>query len=360
MIVRHFGAEFEELIGKVLIAQGYSVTLGARKPHAPNGRVREIDIIARNADGMVLPVEVKLSVRASATLSMLRDASSIAGSLKDFAVKTTPLLVYGADIEPSRRAWAEHEFQIQIWDRGLLLRNAGPLQLELESFFDEFVRQHQKPGGSPPAVSMAPPALEQAEPEADPQPAPKGDALIAKLAGVAPGQKNAKAYETVCQDIISYLFSDDLRDVRSQKRTTDGINIYDLVYRVAPKHPFWITLTRDFRARVVLFECKNYGKPIGAMEVFTTERYLSASALRPICFVLSRKPPHQHAVQAASGVMRESGKLLVFLSDTDLVKMLRAKDAQLKEGGTPEERQANDPTEVLDQTIYDFIAGLPR
>jgi hypothetical protein len=156
------------------------------------------------------------------------------------------------------------------------------------------------------------------------------------------------------------LFGDDLRDVRSQKRTTDGVNIYDLIYRVRPKHRFWTTLTRDFRARVVLFECKNYGKPIGAAQVFTTERYLSASALRPVCFVLTRKPAHPHAVQAASGAMRETGKLLVFLSDVDVEKMLDAKDAQLKEGGSTQEMEDNDPTEVLDQAVYDFIAGIPR
>jgi hypothetical protein len=198
------------------------------------------------------------------------------------------------------------------------------------------------------------------EPTAEPLPAPKGELLKAKLKAVNPGRKDAKGYEEVCKDIIEYLFGDDLRDVRSQKRTTDGVNIYDLIYRVRPKHRFWTTLTRDFRARVVLFECKNYGKPIGAAQVFTTERYLSASALRPVCFVLTRKPAHPHAVQAASGAMRETGKLLVFLSDVDVEKMLDAKDAQLKEGGSTQEMEDNDPTEVLDQAVYDFIAGIPR
>lgn len=58
--------------------------------------------------------------------------------------------------------------------------------------------------------------------------------------------------------------------------------------------------------------------------------------------------------------MRETGKLLVFLSDVDVEQMLDAKDAQLKEGGSAQEMEDNDPTEVLDQAVYDFIAGIPR
>ena len=96
---------------------------------------------------------------------------------------------------------------------------------------------------------------------------------------------------------------------------------------------FWETLTRDFRARVVVFECKNYSEPLGPLEVYTTERYMSLGALRPICFVLSRKPVHAHAELAAFGAMRKfGGKLLIFLSDEDLVAMLRMRAAQLRDG----------------------------
>lgn len=357
---RKVWTEFEDIVRKIIRSLGFDVDLRFRRPYGPGAHIREIDILARNSDGVVLPVEVKLTMRERVALSQLRDASSQTASMRDTAINTRPLLVYGAYIDPARRVWAEEEFRIEIWDRELLLHKAGPVFEELNQFFADVDEKRSQSS----AVTMTPaPTMRFALPDqelSDPQPEPPGEALITSLAALPAGKKDAKTYETICKDIIDYLFGDDLRDVRSQKRTTDGLNIYDLIYRVSPKHPFWVTLTRDFRARVVLFECKNYGKPIGAMQVFTTERYLSASALRPICFVLSRKPAHPHAVQAASGAMRESGKLLVFLSDDDLIKMLRAKDAQLKEGGSVAEMQANDPTEILDQTIYDFVAGLAR
>jgi hypothetical protein len=38
-------------------------------------------------------------------------------------------------------------------------------------------------------------------------------------------------------------------------------------------------------------------------------------------------------MEAASGAIREAGKLFVFLSDDDLVQMIKMKDAQLQTGG---------------------------
>lgn len=57
--------------------------------------------------------------------------------------------------------------------------------------------------------------------------------------------------------------------------------------------------------------------------------------------------------------MREAGKLLIFLSDKDLGEMLEVRDAQISDSKDPVD-QDNDPTILLDQKIYDFIARLPR
>lgn len=356
--IRRYYLDFEALVAQVLEELNYEVELASRRKRSDS--IHEIDIVARLPDGAVLPVEVKFFSRV--TLARLRDDSSLTARLKQFASKSRPLLVYSSDIEPSRRVWAQEEFQIEVWDRSILLGKAGlRTRAALEQLFAQYEESRAaKPAPATPDLGMISAPAPEPQPTPEPLPAPKGKHLKARLRAIDAGRKDAKDYEAVCKDIIEYLFGDDLRDVRSQKRTTDGVNIYDLIYRVRPKHRFWTTLTRDFRARVVLFECKNYGKPIGAAQVFTTERYLSASALRPICFVLTRKPAHRHAVQAASGAMRETGKLLVFLSDVDIEQMLDAKDAQLKEGGSAQEMEDNDPTEVLDQAVYDFIAGIPR
>jgi len=360
MIYDNRWIHFENLVGQVLQELGYSIELSSqRSRHLP---LRQIDIIAREADGAVRPVEVKLTNRTKVSLALLRDASAQTADLRPYANSTVPLLVFGAIVDHAHRLWAEREFNIEVWDRDILLSKTKNSFLDLQMFFDEHNRStiEQEERGARAKETPSPAQVSTIDLSLDPPPLPQGDMLINKLQSIDAGKAHAKRYEEACRDIIAYLFGDDLRDGRSQKRTSDGLNVYDLVYRVNPRHPFWITLTRDFRARVVLFECKNYGKPIRPEQVFTTERYLSLNAMRAVCFVLSRKPVHKHAVHAAYGAMRDSGKLLVFLSDVDLIEMIRAKDAQVRNGGTDDERLENDPTEVLDQRIYEFIAGMPR
>ena len=352
--------EFERLLVRILQQEGYEILHGVSSRGVPYA----VDILATLRD-VVIPIEVKLTTRRPG-LAMLRQWGPQVALQDRFAKGARPVLALGTRVDPAHKAWAETEYNITIWDADTLRDRAGNLAQELESFLSP-ASEEPGPLGMDPAeverqlralgyiVDPAPPS------EADPDPAlPFGEALIERLRGTPSGRAHAKAYEEVCRDIIAYVFKQDLLDGRSQKRTTDSINVYDLIYRVAPHNAFWSTLTRDFRARVVMFECKNYTHPIKAMQIFTTERYLSANVLRPVCFILTRKKPHSHAVEAAFGAMRDAQKLLVVLSDDDLVSMIKAKDAQLALGGTTADRLQNDPTEILDQRIYDFIAGIPR
>lgn len=344
--------EFEKLVDDLFRQLGYSTEQGGRREYG-----MEIDILATLGNA-AKPVEVKLR-RATRFVSLgeLRIWAARTAELKQYAKGDKPLLVAGCGVQESHKEWAEGEFQIEIWDRNKLLELAG----DLRPAFESAMALVESATAEPDAAGLAAPA--SAEPIVDfvPDPQPKqGELLIEALAKIKPGRTDASKYERLCREIIKHLFGGDLIDPRTQSRTEDRLNIFDIIYRVAPKHPFWITLTRDFRARVVLFECKNYTKAIGPMQVFTTERYLSAMAMRPVCFVLSRLDPKPGAMEAASGAMRESGKLLVFLSDADLIEMLKVKDAQLADETDPEANPENDPTEILDQKIYDFIAGLPR
>lgn len=354
-----FEKRFENLVAEILRQSGFD-TVVQEAPLGEDGRSIRVDALASRADGTVVPVEVKLTAKPG--LSDLRRYGAQSAAMARWAKMSRPLLVVGADLNPEHRAWAESEYAIEIWDAAELFRRAGRFRPELMSLLKEVAASPaHRSAEEREAMLRAIGFIVDPEPSAEPNPgAMIGQGLIDRLKAVPPGKKGAKAYEAVCRDIITYLFGDDLLDGRSQMQTMDGMNVYDLVYRVSPQKPFWSTLTRDFRARVVLFECKNYTKPISAMQVFTTERYLSAGVLRPICFVLSRKGAHSHAVQATFGAMRDSQKLLVILSDEDLEEMLKMRDAQLSLGGTDAEQLKNDPTEILDQRIYDFIAGIPR
>ena len=152
------------------------------------------------------------------------------------------MLAVGASVHPEHRAWAEKEYDIEIWDSATLLARAGALRQELEALLDSQPQRATLFGIAPDEIEQQLRALgyivDPPDP-VEPEPAPtEGDALIARLRATQTGKNHAKAYEEICRDILSYVFGNDLLDGRSQKRTSDSINVYDLIYRVAPTTPF--------------------------------------------------------------------------------------------------------------------------
>ncbi len=354
-----FAFRFEDLIAELFTILGYSVE---REASVPGNDVRAADIIARKDTEIVKAIEVKWTHRPDVYLRVLRQWSPDVARLK--ADNVQALLVASGYVKKSRRDWAESEFGIKIWDRANILEAARgtSVQDSLERLFEEAGRWPLLPTeGNAVIASASSSEATQDEEAADDLPKQvRGEALIARLDDIKKGDDGAKDYENLCKEIVDYLFGDALADPRPQARLDDKLSILDIVYRVKSHSPFWSALTRDFRARVIVFECKNYDGPVGPMQVFTTERYMSVVALRPICFVLSRTAAHKHAKIAAQGAMRETGKLLIFLDDEIIKKMLRLRDDQVLGGKDSVAWSNNEPTEVIDQEIYDFLATMPR
>nr|WP_198467695.1 hypothetical protein [Pseudorhizobium flavum] len=176
------------------------------------------------------------------------------------------------------------------------------------------------------------------------------------------GRKSSRKYEILCLEILNYLFEGSLVNPTEQKHTQDGLNIFDIIYSINPiaRHPIWDAIARDFPARIIMFECKNYGHPVGPMQVFTTERYMSVPARRSICFLLTRLKPSKNAHLAAHAAMRDSGKMIILLDDQDLRQMLKLKDEQslLERGNDAWFMQ--DPSVHLEALIYRFLSSLGR
>ncbi len=321
-----------------------------------------VDAVLRDEDGATHLAEIKWTRLDPVPLRMLRDWAARLKNYDTSVGGAKLILIVSGRVDDAHRAWIDQQFDISVWDGQqlkLLANSDDRLLAELQAF-DEGTKQLEAERVARQSSTIyEPSAAQQIEAEENIPRESTGEAFIARLAATPFGQPGAKEYERICIEIIDYLFGNYLVDARPQSRTEDGLDIFDVVYRVRPAHSFWDTLTRDFRARVIMFEFKNYTSPVGSKQVYTTERYMSASAMRPICFLVSRLPAHDHAELAAFGAMRETGKLLIFLSDKDLVMMLRFRDAEmaaLRAGGTVGE----DPSVVLDQKIYQFLATMAR
>lgn len=299
--------QFEDLCAALLQSLGHTV---AREVAV--GRFR-LDLVIRRNDTIEKVIEVKLVRENPGTLATLRDVISRAKSLlagHSFG-SDKQLLILSCSVADEHKAWLSKEFRLAIWDRNEILIQATKsrgLQNQLAAFFKEvdevtsLVRIREATSSSLDIDASSPLATE--EPLGHPRDL-RGTELCQQLADTPRGRQGAKRYETLIIDVLQYLFGDYLLDQRAQSRLEDRLSILDVVYRVGQGHPFWDTLTRDFRARVMVFECKNYSKPIMPNQLHTTERYISASALRPVCFLVTRFKPHKHTELAAFGAMRE-------------------------------------------------------
>lgn len=134
-------------------------------------------------------------------------------------------------------------------------------------------------------------------------------------------------YEKLCAKILKELFMDDLSIWKEQKKSNADLYRFDLICKIKDDKvsPFWKFLEDFFNTKYIIFEFKNYKDAITQKEIYTTEKYLYAKALRSVAIVLSCNGADKNADRAIKGVLRESGKLIISVSNQDVIRMLEAK-----------------------------------
>jgi len=110
----------------------------------------------------------------------------------------------------------------------------------------------------------------------------------------------------------------------------------------------WRMLVERFNSQYVIFEFKNYGGRITQGEIYTTEKYLFAKAMRTTAIIVSRKGADKNALAACRGALREHGKLIINLSVDDICKLLALRDAD------------DDCNAYLFQIVDDMLMKLER
>lgn len=316
-------SQVEDWTARLFQALGYSVEREVLV------RGFHVDLVVRKED-LAHPVEVKYRRSSLLGMSDLVHASMQLRAVSETSDFVAPILVVLGGISAGARNWSQNQFGLRLWDLDTLREKARAfpsLSTELE------------------ALVAGVPTVERPNP-AD---VSEGDRLIAALeAHLSENVLSPRAYEELCQEVFVHLFNPDLYGFQRQAATTDGANRYDFICRIKPGNAFWDSLRQDFRTRAILFECKNYGESITADQVYSTERYLFVGALRTVCFLISRVEPSDGALRAAQGAMRESGKLVLLLSNRDLIEMIRLRS------------QPAGPESYLDEKIWNFVISLAR
>ncbi|MCH5315146.1 MAG: DEAD/DEAH box helicase family protein [Eubacterium sp.] len=172
--------------------------------------------------------------------------------------------------------------------------------------------------------------------------------LIDKIKNCKTGNNYSKQYENICYDVINYLFDNDFSQISKQYTTKDKMFRMDILCSIKGIKEFWYFLMHFYHTKFVVFESKNYSDKIEQNLIYVTEKYLFDSALRNVAFIISRKGFDNNAIKAAIGVLREHNKLIIDITDTDLINMINDKS------------EGKEPTDYLFNKVEMFLMGISK
>lgn len=182
-------------------------------------------------------------------------------------------------------------------------------------------------------VCLKPFHLDDLLAEIDKALARRGKALAEHLRRCPPGWDNYREYEALCVDILRFLFVPPLPDIVTQARTANSHEVRDALLVNHTAGGFWAQIRREFASNNVPCEFKNHRRPIGAREARQMRIRLDKPSLGRFGMVLSRLPAGGSARKEQRNAYTASPrKLILFLDDATLEKMMRNKD-----GGDPPE-----------------------
>lgn len=135
------------------------------------------------------------------------------------------------------------------------------------------------------------------------------------------------AYENMCTKVLNYLFDDELTLWHTQEKSNSDLYRFDLICKIKDGDisGFWTTLVQFFNSKYIIFEFKNYNDKITQKEIYTTDKYLYLKALRSVAIIISCKGASTNANKAIRGTLRENGKLILSISNEDMIKMIEMK-----------------------------------
>lgn len=174
--------------------------------------------------------------------------------------------------------------------------------------------------------------------------------LIKEVQNWEPNDGESNGYEDLCIRVLKNLFAEDLGLWSDQQRSNEDLYRFDLICKIKDniQVAFWKFIEEYFRSKYIIFEFKNYTKQITQREIYTTDKYLYAKALRCVAIIISCKGEDKNARKAVKGTLRENGKLILSISNKDLIMMLNGKI------------QGNSPAEYLYSMLDTMLVELDK
>lgn len=330
---------FESLVAELFSKLGHHKVIQNYEYIGSLGHEFPIDILfGTKGDATIVEVK-KYRPTSPPSLDTIEKAFKSAKSLKQETRAEHCLLVITCTLTPPMAAIAEAYPEVEVWDINKLLSEAS----KFPQLFKEISTTLEV---DPDRIAEA--NLSFGEREAHLEPTTPGKKLSDELLALPKGRSDAYKFEDKCIESLKYLFAHDLAGWFEQSETIDSLQRRDLICRIQSKSEIWQFISNNLNSRYVIFEFKNYSKPITQNEVITTEKYLYPSALRKFAIIISPYGNADSATLAMQGAMREHGKLMLSITTEELSRLLIGKDL------------GDDPNSYLFDVVDNFLMRLGR
>jgi len=323
----HNHIEFEKCIARIFEEAGYSINTNVLLDQATS----DVDIIAQLGSETYY-VEVKYSQVTNRAIKKIIELAQLHEGI--------PVLITACKIDEKQRITYKEAYpQIHLVDISNLLfavQGFEELRNDLISTLTYSVD-----GIMPKCGFLQIDALQHSN---------HTDGIITELKMCEAGRDGFSRYEDLCEKALRNVFSEDLTLWSRQQKSNNELFRFDLLCRIKEERQkaFWSILERYFNTKYVVFEFKNYKDKIGQDQIYTTERYLYAKALRSVAIIVAANGFSDNAYWAAKGCLRENGKLILLLTTDDLIKMNETK------------KDAEDPSDYLLSKLDSILIDLEK
>jgi len=150
--------------------------------------------------------------------------------------------------------------------------------------------------------------------------------MKARLKAIKGGDKDWSKYEDIVLEVLEGAFCPDIFSKPYDQVTSPSPNYQrDIILPIISDNGFWHYISIVYGGTLLVVECKNYTKKITSAQVDSTVKYLRRPNVSNLGIIFSRKGPNKSAFKAAIDIFRIDGKLLIFLDDSDLEKLIDLK-----------------------------------
>lgn len=172
------------------------------------------------------------------------------------------------------------------------------------------------------------------------------DALRQGLPAIQPGRASFAVYQEWVRDVCELLFVPPLGPVHYEKPDAAKRNRRDVILQNWAADGFWSHVRHEYKGHQIVVDAKNYSGALNKDPVVEIAHYLKSHGCGLFGLLFSRKGPGGAATHAIREEWVGSQRLIIALSDADVLEMI-----DLKQRGDP-------PEEILRHRIGTFRQSL--